>query len=184
MSKIIAIPVRARGTERNYVTSFDSSMPEFGNMLSVPSIGKFFLTDLFHNALIERLDQYLLEGDQILYRNSNLFNYEFYPLDMVIKPQDYNYDAGRRQALNEILALLNGGSILKEGTISSIVDSHLKTIILKVANYRPGNVVITFATPDVLQPECYSGKSLYAFLKIDNRIAQLETECSFSVQSI
>lgn len=76
------------------------------------------------------------------------------------------------------------GIIQQEGFLSAVIDCHLKTILSKVGAKRPGNVEVSFALPDLIDPRQYGDKTLYAFLMFEPRHARLETEMSFNVRSI
>lgn len=185
--KIFAIEPRDRGGERNwYPIPFNSVYrPTAIKKLPLP---KTYVTDLseqFHEEFLERLSPYLMKGDKISYSDS-VTRHELYPLDTAYKGTDFTMFRQRDTAscFSEILYVGNEGVILEDGYISAMVDCHLKTLILEMAKYRPGNVEISFAPPDLVDATQYGKKSLYAFLMFEPRHARLETEISFYVDSI
>lgn len=185
--KIFAIQPRDRGGERNwYSVPFNSVYrPVAIKKLPLP---KTYVTDLseqFHEEFLERLSPYLIKGDKISYSDSVTYH-ELYPLDTTYKGTDFTMSLQKDtlSCFSEILYVVNEGVILGDGYISAMVDCHLKTLILEMAKYRPGNIEISFAPPDLVDATKYGQKSLYAFLMFEPRHARLETETSFYVNSL
>lgn len=184
--KIFAVEPRQRNGERNWYTiPFEKvSRPMVIKKLPLPNTYVTNLSEEFHEEFLERLQPYLIKGD-IIHYSEGVSHHKFYPLDTTYKGVDFTFrDENIFSSFNEILYVADEGVILEEGYVSAMVDCHLKTLIMEMAKYRPGNVAISFAPPDLVDATQYGKKSLYAFLMFEPRHARLETETSFYVESI
>nr|DAY73890.1 MAG TPA: hypothetical protein [Caudoviricetes sp.] len=183
---IFVIQPRQRGGERNWYTVPRAAAPSplIIKVLPLPRTYVTNLSDAFHEEFMDRIHDYLIPGDKVTFAGEATYH-EYYPLDTSYRSSDFTLRAeNASSSFNEILYTVDEGVVLEEGYISAMIDCHVKTVITKMAAFRPGNIELSFALPDLIDPRQYGDKSLYGFLMFEPRHARLETEMSFFVKSI
>lgn len=183
---IFAIEPRQRGGERNWYPVYRETalVALTQKILPLPKTYVTNLSDAFHDKFMERISPYLIPGDELVFAG-NANHYAYYPLDTAYKAGDFTFRLEKSScSFNEVLYVAQEGIILDEGYVSAMIDCHVKTLIMKMSEFRPGNVEVSFALPDLIDPRQYGDKTLYAFLMFEPRSARLETEMSFNVRSI
>lgn len=183
---IFAIEPRERGGERNWypVPRGEAPLPLTLKVLPLPKTYITNLSDVFHDEFMDRISPYLIPGDKLVF-TGNASYHTYYPLDTTYRAGDFTFRLENSScSFNEVLYAAQEGVILEEGYISAMIDCHVKTLIMKMSEFRPGNVEVSFALPDLIDPRQYGDKTLYAFLMFEPRHARLETEMSFNVRSI